>query len=63
LKALSFVAEPGSFVHSEQVEGDAVENGEVLCGISGAFAVRVLSEADMEGPVELVFDTQCWRMA
>jgi hypothetical protein len=47
LKALSFVAEPGSFVHSEQVEGDAVENGEVLCGISGAFAVRVLTEADM----------------
>jgi len=44
------------FVVSEQVEGDAVEDGEVLRGIAGAFAVQVFSEADIESPVGHVFD-------
>ena len=56
LEALSFDAELACFVLSEQVKGDAVEDGEVLRGISGAFAVQVFAEADIECPVELVVD-------
>jgi hypothetical protein len=29
----------------EQIEGDSVEDGEVLCGVASAFAVQVFSEA------------------
>jgi hypothetical protein len=40
----------------EQVESDAIENGEVLRGVAGAFAVEVFAEADIEHPVQFVFD-------
>ena len=44
------------FVLFEQVEGDAIENGEVLGGVAGAFAVEVFAKADIEHPVQLVLD-------
>jgi hypothetical protein len=53
----------GGFVLFEQVESNAVEHGEVLCGIARAFVVEVFAEADIEHPVQLTFDAQCWRMA
>jgi hypothetical protein len=37
--------------------GDAIEHGEVLGGVAGAFAVKVFAEADVERPVQLIFDT------
>ena len=40
----------------DQVEGDTVEQGEVLGGVSGAFAVLVLAEGHIQHPVQLVFD-------
>ena len=48
----------------EQVEGDAVEYGEVLRGMACAFAIVVFAEADVERPVQcsLFSMPQCWRM-
>ena len=40
----------------EQVEGDAVEDREILGGVAGAFTVQVFAEADIEHPVQFVFD-------
>jgi hypothetical protein len=53
---LAFDAELACSVLSEQVESDAVEDREVLRGVSGSFAVQVFCEANIEGPVQLVFD-------
>lgn len=44
------------FVLFDQVEGDAVEHGEVLRGIRGAFAVEIFARADIDHPVQLVLD-------
>jgi hypothetical protein len=57
LESLNIVSEIACFVLSEQVQGDPIEDGKVLCGVAGAFAVQIFSEADIEGPVELVFDS------
>ena len=40
----------------EQVEGDAVENGEVLCCVACAFAVEVFAKGNIEHLVQLVLD-------
>ena len=40
----------------EDVEGDPVEGGEVLRGEPCSFSAKVLSEADVEHPMQLVFD-------
>jgi len=40
----------------EQVEGDAVEQREVLCRVSSAFSVQVFAEAHVEDPVQFVFN-------
>jgi hypothetical protein len=55
-EALAFDSEPASFLLFEQIEGDSVEQREVLCGIAGAIAIQVFSEADIERPMQLVFD-------
>jgi hypothetical protein len=41
----------------EQVECDAVEYGTVLCGVSGAFAVKILSESHVEHTVQFALDS------
>ena len=41
---------------AEKVEGDAVEQGEVLGGISGPFAALVLAKGRVQHPVQFVFD-------
>ena len=46
----------GTLVLFEQVERDAVEHGEVMGGMSGAFAIQILAEAHVERPVQLVFE-------
>ena len=46
----------GRFVLFEQIEGDSVEDGEVLCGVASAFAVQVFAEADVQHPVQFIFD-------
>ena len=46
----------GSFVLFEHVEGDAGEDGIVLRRVTGAFAAEVLAEADIEHPVQFVFN-------
>ena len=56
LEAFAFHPEFAGFFLLEQVERDAVEHGVVLCGMAGAFAVKVFSETDIEGPVQFVFD-------
>jgi len=55
-EALSLDSAFGRFVVFEQIEGDSIEDGEVLCGVASAFAVRVFAEADVEHPVQVVFD-------
>ena len=55
-EALSLDPSFGRFVLFEQVEGDAIEDGEVLRGVSGAFAVEVFTEAHIEHPMQFVFD-------
>ena len=40
----------------EQIQGNAVEQGEVLGGMTGAFAVQVFAEVDIQHPVQFVFD-------
>ncbi len=54
----SFAVDTGftDFVLLEEVEGDAVEQGEVLRGVTGAFAAVVHAESYIEHPVEFVFD-------
>ena len=56
LEAFSFDTELGGFVALQQVKGDAVKQGKVLGGIAGAFAVEVFAEADIERPMQLVFN-------
>jgi hypothetical protein len=46
----------GSFVLFEQIEGDAVEYGKVLRRVTCAFAVEVLAQANIEHPMQFVFD-------
>src|SRR5271163_1672266 len=46
----------GGFMLLEQVEGDAVEYGKVVCGMARAFVVEVFAEAHIEYPVQFVFD-------
>ena len=55
-ESFSFDAELGSFVLPEQVEGDAVEEGEVLRGMACTFATEVFTETRIEHPVEFVFE-------
>ena len=56
IEAFSFdTAFEGCFLF-EQVERDAVEQGEVLRGMASAFSVQVFAEAHIEHPVQLVFD-------
>jgi hypothetical protein len=50
-------AEFACFVLLEQVEGDAGEDGVVLRGVSGTFPAEILVKADIEHPVQFVFDT------
>ena len=56
LEAFSVDPAFGSLVLPEQVEGDAVEHGKILRRMAGAFAVEVFAEADVEHPVQFVFD-------
>ncbi len=46
----------GRFVLFEHVEGDAVDEGKVLGRMACSFSAQVFSEADIEHPVQLVFD-------
>ncbi len=55
-ESFAFDSEFAGFVLFEQVAGDAVEQREVLCGMTGVFAVQVFCEADIQRPVEFVFD-------
>ena len=40
----------------EDVEGDPIEEGEVLCGVACSFSTEVFSEADIECPMQFVFN-------
>jgi hypothetical protein len=55
-EAFSLDSALGRFVLSEQVEGYAVEDGEVLCGVASAFAVKVFAKTHIQHPVQFVFD-------
>ena len=55
-EAFAFDSELRGFVLSEQVEGDAVEGGKILRGMACALAIQVFAEADIQRPVEFVFD-------
>ena len=55
-EAFSLDSAFGRFVLFEQVEGDAIEHGEVLSRVSSAFAVKVFAKAHIEHPVQFVFD-------
>jgi len=55
-EAFSLDSTFGRFVLFEQVEGDAIEHGEVLSRVSSAFAVKVFAKAHIEHPVQFVFD-------
>src|SRR5271165_106487 len=56
LEAFSVDSALAGFVLFEQVEGDAVENGEVLGCVACAFAVVVFAKTDIEHPVQFVLD-------
>jgi len=45
-------------VGSQDVEGEPPENGKVFWGVVLARSVAVLSEMDVEHPMELVLDAQ-----
>src|ERR1017187_7110623 len=53
---LSFNSEFRGFVLPEQVEGHAIEQRKILSRVVLAFTVEVFAEADIEGPVQLVFN-------
>jgi len=55
-EAFAVHAELAGFALFEQVERDAVDDGEVLRGVACALAAKVFAEADIEHPVQLVFD-------
>ena len=55
-EAFSFDAAFETRLQLEQVQGDAVEQGEVLRGISGSFTAQVFSKGHIQHPVQLVFD-------
>lgn len=50
-------SELGSFILFEQVEGEPIDEGEVLRSVSSAFAAQVFAEGDIEYPMEFVLDT------
>lgn len=56
LESFAVDTEFAGFVLFEQVKGDAVEHGEVLRGVTGAFAAEVFAEGYIEHPVQFVFD-------
>ena len=55
-ESLSVDAQFAGFVPLEQIESDAVEQGEVLRGVSGALAAQILAEGHVQHPVQFVFD-------
>ena len=56
IEAFSLDAAFAGFLLLEHIESDAVEQGEVLRGVARAFAAEVFAEADVEHPVQFVFD-------
>lgn len=56
LQAFTVDAEFADFVLFEHIEGDACEDGVVLSGATGTFAAEILAEADIDYPVQLVFN-------
>ena len=52
LQAFAVDAEFAGFVLFEQVESDAVEHREVLCGVPGAFAAEIFAEAHIQHPMQ-----------
>ena len=61
MESFSLDASLGGFVLFEDVECDALEDGEVLRGVAGSFAAKVFVEIHVQHPVQFVFDAQCWR--
>ncbi len=60
-ESLSVDARFAGFVPFEQIESDAVEQGEVLRGevlrgVSGALAAQILAEGHVQHPLQFVFD-------
>ena len=53
----SFNSEFRGFVLPKQVEGHAIEQRKILSRVVLAFTVEVFAEADIEGPVQLVFNS------
>ena len=56
LRRLLFIPSLQVFSCLSRLSADAVEHGVVLCGMAGAFAIKVFSKTDIEGPVQFVFD-------
>ena len=55
-ESFSFDAEFGGFILPKQVEGHAIEQREISGRVLLAFTVKVFSEADIKGPMQLVFN-------
>ena len=53
-ESFSVDAQFAGFVPLEQIESDAVEQGEVLCGVSGTLAAQILAEGHVQHPVQFV---------
>jgi hypothetical protein len=56
VESFSLDSSVGGLVVLEDVEGDAIEEGEVLRGVSCSFSAEVFAEADIEHPMQLVFN-------
>ncbi|MBB4364140.1 hypothetical protein GGD65_005198, partial [Bradyrhizobium sp. CIR18] len=53
--ALDFTPEGSAIrVGSQNIEGEPAQNGEILGGVVTARAVAILSEMDVENPMELI---------
>jgi len=59
-EAFSLDSALGGFVLFEQIEGDAVEHGEVLSRVASAFAALILAEGHVSTQCSLFSMPQCW---
>ena len=56
LEAFAFHPEFAGFFLLSRSSAMRLKHGVVLCGMAGAFAIKVFSKTDIEGPVQFVFD-------
>ena len=56
LEAFSFDTPFESFVLAEQIEDNAVKQGEILGGVSGRFSAQIFAEGHVQHPVQFVLN-------